>query len=290
VARFVLYSLELSGDEYEEHVQKVFKDLRDEGSQAVSLNFPVSQNATLSIVTLCHPPQKNPDKKTIIYFPRNFEIWQKSISFLQKLHQDTGADIHAINYRGTGDGTGFPEVSDTLIQDGLSYVQSLDLSNNNIVLFGDDIGAAVAKNVAGILELENINLDVVSVRSFICLSELIRRTAPIAPDFCANFAEKMHWKLDVEAALRRLKGRLICVYAAHDPIIPSEISVKAFIETAPENTLKFRKIELICMDEAAFKEEHPQMAEDPDCNSHIRPFAASELNSIATAIKALWVN
>src|SRR5437763_1455115 len=45
VARFVLYSLELTGDEYEEHVQKVFKELKDEGSQVASLNFPVNQNS-----------------------------------------------------------------------------------------------------------------------------------------------------------------------------------------------------------------------------------------------------
>ncbi len=293
-ARFVLYSLnELSGEEYQERANIQLATLNSEGSQTALQSFATTLNATLSTVTLVHPPQINPSKHTIVYFPTNFEIWQASIDYLISLHKEACADVYALNYRGTGGSNGFAETEDMLINDGLAYVQDLiakGVPADKIALFGGDIGGAVAVAVAAKLAEQGIVVDIISIRSFKTLTAVIREALPVAPDLFANFAAKMHWKLNAEADLPKLKGNFICMSSDQDPILPVAIQIKAALEAAPTNTLQLQSTHYIKMDENAFVKDFPQLAEDPDCNPHIRPFAKSEQVELIAAIKSLWKN
>lgn len=293
-ARFVLYSLnELTGEEYQERAEVQLATLTSEGSETAIRKFPTTQNATLSVATLLHGPDKNPDKKTIVYFPTNFEIWQGSIDYLISLHKSTHTDLHAMNYRGIGGSDGFPEIEDTLINDGIAYVRDLirqGVPANKIAVYGDSIGASVAMSVAAQLADENIVVHTIPIRSFRLLADVIAQVLPVAADTAARFAATMGWKLDSQVLLPRLKGRMICMYSEQDPMVPIAASIKTALETAPAGSLQLTSIEYVKMDEAAFSQECPQFAEDPDLHPHIRPFAPSEQASLVAAIHRLWAN
>lgn len=293
-ARFVLYSLnELTGEEYQEAANQELAALEKEGSTAEQIHFPTTQNATLSVATILHPEAKNPQKKTIVYFPTNFELWQMPYTrgYLKALHTDAAVNIHAINYPGTGGSTGFPEVEETLINDGLNYVQHLikdGVHPSNIALVGGDIGGALATIIASKLAAENHTVHVVSIRSFRSLTSMIETIFPLASHKVAQFAAAMNWKLDVETVLPTLKGRFICMYNEHDPMIPVAVSIKTALENAPAGSLQFASIEYLKMDDDAFALENKTMAEDPDCTPHVRPLAKTEVAQIAASIKRIW--
>lgn len=293
-ARFVLYSLnELTGEEYQERAEVQLATLTSEGSETAIRKFPTTDNTTLSVATILHPQHKNPDKKTIVYFPTSFEIWQGSIDYLISLHKSTQTDIHAINYRGTGGSDGFPEKEDTLINDGIAYVKDLIQSGvpaNKISVFGGSVGASVAMSVAAQLADEHQDINIIAVRPFILLADLIAQVLPVAADTMAQFAAKVGWKLDAQPLLPRFKGRMICVYNEQDPMVPIAKSLKTALETAPAGSLQLKSIEYVKMDEVAFSHECPSIAEDPDCNPHVRPFAPSEQASLVAAINRLWAN
>lgn len=292
-ARFVLYSLnELTGEEYQENADMQLTMLISEGSDAAIRKFPTTQNATLSVATLLHAQNKNPNRQTIVYFPANFDIWQASIDFLIRLHKSTNTNIHAINYRGTGGSDGFPEVEDTLINDGIAYVKNLIQSGvqpGKIALFGGSIGAGVCLAVAARLADENIVVNTIPLRSYKVLADIIAQVLPVAAHSTARFAAKMGWKLDSQAVLPKLRGHMICMYSEQDPMVPVARSIKNAIETAPAGSLQLASIEYVEMHEDDFAKECPQRVEDPDCNPHIRPFAPSEEAALAAAINRLWL-
>lgn len=80
------------------------------------------------------------------------------------------------------------------------------------------------------------------------------------------------------------------MYSEQDPMVPIAASIKTALETAPAGSLQLTSIEYVKMDEAAFSQECPQFAEDPDLHPHIRPFAPSEQASLVAAIHRLWAN
>lgn len=281
-ARFVLYSLnELTGEEYQEHAEVELTKLIGEGTHAEIEQFQVSHDATLSVVKMVHPREKNAPKRTIVYLPANFEIWQGSIDYLKMLHQDLQADVYAINYRGTGGSTGFPEVDSCLINDVYAYVEKLIRSGvpaEQVVLFGGSIGGAVGTIVAGRFGDRNLAVNSVTIRSFRSLTALIEEFSTIA----AQFAKTFEWQLNQEEALDHVKGRLICMYSDQDPVIPEHVGIKAAID-AKKTACTFIK-----MDEAEFLRECKQLAENPDLTPHIRPFTKGEQLKLATAIQAVW--
>lgn len=275
-ARFVLYSInELTGNEHQPRADAELEKLIALGSQALHNRFATADGHSLSTVQLT----KNSHRKAIIYFPASYEIWQTAIDFLKQLHTEAEVDVYAINYRRSGSSTGFPENEHVLVEDGLNYVRDL-ISKGvaNPILFGSDIGAAVATKIAAQLEQD---VDLVSLRPYGSLTEVIRQVFPLAPDFSASFAEAMNWGLDTQDALPHLRKNLICMYSEKDPYVPTP----ARLHTALATNLK--SLQIFKMDESAFAQEFPALAEDPDWTPHIRPLASSERAQLIDAIKKL---
>ncbi|MCE5294072.1 MAG: hypothetical protein LLF94_05605 [Chlamydiales bacterium] len=294
VARFVLYSInELSGKDQKAQAESQLAAIRQTGSCAEEYLFKASDSVTLSCVQLIHPKEINPQSHTIIYFPTNFEIWQASLPKLKHLQDNTAANVHALNWRKTGGSTSFPEVQQTLISDGVAYVRELmkqGIPPANIVLYGDDIGAAVAATVAAELVNDDIQVDLVSLRGYRSLTALIRHTMPACANVIARIAACMNWELNVEAVLPKLTGRIICMYHEHDPIVPLPISLKtAITEAQAKGSLNAHSVQFIKMNENAFTNEFPQFAEDTDITPHNRNLATIEQQWLYALIKKLWI-
>lgn len=284
VARVYMYSLnELTGDEHRDFANHKIEKLKEKGSIVTESPFPTSLKASLSTISLVHTLVTNPERRSLIYFPGQYEIWQSAIDFLGKLHLEAGINVYAINYRGTGTSTGFPETEELMLEDAHAYIQSCNLPKESVILAGSDIGAAIATKLGS-----KHSYDIVSIRSFRSMTKLIQATFPIFSNFFAEFARGLHWSFDVESDLKNHTRNFVCVYSEHDTLIPFEQSVRAFIEEEKDEAFPSSKIHTIKLDEADFFEESPQLAEDPDCNPHVRPFTTKERGELVRAIMAIW--
>jgi len=284
IARYVFFSLnELTGNEHKEHAERVLAKLQN--STITRSDFAVSLHAKLSVISMTRPENRH----TLVYFPGHYEIWQSAANFLSKLHVEADVNVYAINYRGTGTSSGFPETEDLLLEDAKAFINDLVATHNipkeSICLAGSDIGGAIA-TLAG----SELLCDVISIRSFRSLTKLIQATFPLFSNAAAQFAKGLHWNFDVETALKNHTKSFITVFSENDPQIPYEQSTRAFIEQQTEEPLKCKKITTIKLDEADFLIESPQYAEDPDCNPHVRPLTTNERGQLVVAIKSLWEN
>ncbi len=284
VARLCIYSLnELTGDEHKDFANHKINKLREKGSIVTETSFATTLHASLSAISLTHSQEKNPNRHSLVYFPGQYEIWQSAMDLLSKLHLEAHVDVYAVNYRGTGTSSGFPETEELMIQDAYAYIASLGIPNDSLILAGSDIGGAIATKLGS-----EHNYDIVSIRSFRSMTKLMRATFPIFSHFFADFAERLHWAFTVEPALKSHTKQFVCIFSENDPIIPFDQSVRAFIEEEKEESFPSSKLTTIKLDEADFIQESPQLAEDPDCNPHVRPLTTNERTALVRAIDAIW--
>ncbi|MBS0633845.1 MAG: hypothetical protein JSR37_00090 [Verrucomicrobia bacterium] len=274
-ARIVLYSLnELSGNEHLHSADSELLALTAQGSAANHVRFITNDGTSLSTVELLHPEHR----ESVVYLPTSYEIWQwpATLNFLKELHTAAKVNVYALNYRKTGSSAGFPENEHQLFNDSLQYVQSLIAKGANITVFGSDIGAALAIKVAAAQ-----NLNVIALRPYSSLTEVIQQVFPLAPDFAAQFAKAMDWSLDTSEALPQLQKKMICMYSEQDSFVPTAARLKTALAA------HLASLQIIKMDEEAFTQEFPQLAQDPDCKPHIRPLASTERAELFAAIKHL---
>ena len=93
-------------------VRRVFIKTEDDGTvlDAVRFNNP-------------NAPQDSSKAKWIIWFNANGVIYEQILPFLQNYASRLNAHAIAFNYRGVGDSTGFPHVSEALKDDGRALIK-----------------------------------------------------------------------------------------------------------------------------------------------------------------------
>lgn len=264
VAKIVLPRLEITVSQ--ESINNHFKELRNLGSTAVAATFGPKN---LSVLSLLSPSSKNPEQKTVIYLPARSSCWQQHLRYLKKLHLDSGVHIYAPNYHGNK--------ADMLVTDIHAFTKWLiqnGIPANKLILFGSDMGAAIATCTAAKLEEEGITVDVISDGGYKSFGAYIRHNVPLCSKMAAKIVQAASWEFDVEGALKKLKGRFYCLASPQDSTVPPWISVKSLVDDA----------RCIVKDENEFMREHPQYAQDPDYNPHTRPFTRREHEALVAAI------
>jgi len=292
-ALFILPSLvQISDDELQKFQLKATENidvLKAAKVQAEEISLTLDDEVTkLSGISLALPQEKNPERKTILYFPGNLDYWQKSLPFLAQLQDMCAADLLCYNYRGIAGSNGFPENQEVLINDGVKQVKELirkGTPSDRIFLTGRSIGGTLSLMIAAKLVDEGIVVDAGPLMAPRSIMAIIRSSFTVSANFFANFVDRMNWGFDGEAALKKLKGRLIYMNNELDPVVLIQDSVSAAVKVA---NLSVKESVSIKMDIDDFNREFPDLREDPENNHHVRPFTKLEMKLFTDAIKNLW--
>lgn len=225
---------------------------------------------TLEGVGLSHQLEINPDRKTIVYFLANNELWQSTLPTLSDLHQHTGCNVTCYNYRGTGKTEGFPTIEAHAINDGVRQVRDLlakGIEADNIMLYGSSLfGGSIATSVAKKLQQEGFILNVCLERCPRSLSSVIKKTAVIFANELASLPAQFGWNLNPEETLTELRGKVIVIDRAEDCLEST-----TFIE----------------MNDEEFLRQNSAAAAEINFDPYTRPFSERERTELYTAIKKL---
>ena len=91
----------------------------------------------------CYYQAINPDAKTVVYFHGNGEVVADYLPDFPKWIARAGCNCLLAEYRGYGMSTGHPALAG-MLEDVIPIVQSLNLPDRQIVLFGRSIGSLYA--------------------------------------------------------------------------------------------------------------------------------------------------
>ncbi len=236
-------------------------------------------------IHLTHTLEQNPTRRTILYFPGNAEIWQKSFYFLLWLHKNAGVNVLCCNTRGVGDWNESLTFDVDLIEDGVTSVRHLltqGIAPKDITLYGRSLGGAVAACAAAELVKEDISLHHINERSFKNLQAVIRSVVPVFGDCAALMAESFNWRLNAEKAFSSLRGHVVVLYNDRDELVRPSAAFRSVVERAPAHNAQ--KITTIEMNDAEYWGEGGQI----EHNSHCRAFSSREQRELLAAIKSIW--
>jgi len=193
-----------------------------------------------------HLPATSPSKSSIIFFHGNAENITTHIASVYWLPEN-GYEVFLFDYRGYGRSQGTPQI-DTVIEDArlmIDYVSNHSTSTNqNFVIFGQSLGAAIAINAAA--ELENKNLKALIIdSSFSGFRKIAREklsdiwlTWPVQAPLSLAFTNKYSPK---KMAPIISPVPLLVIHGSADKIIPIRHGEEIFQSAKPPKS--FWKIE-----------------------------------------------
>jgi len=276
-----------------ESLKDAFEKIRAQhtNTSCEQVELSINEKVTLEGIQLIHDKTVEArERKVIVVFSPNNQIWQYSFDFLKDLFNETGHDVVCYNYRATGLSGGLPQSEDTLIQDGQKVVEKLIKDGHlpkNITLYGKSLGALVAGHVAA-----KVSDDYGPVQTaLVCcpknIQAAISHIVPYIGNKVAELAGAFHWKFDMDQVLGKLQGKLVVIYNDTDTtILPPAIAINKDALEKLLGECKLQSIQYISMDDAKFAEENPEVAKKPYCNGHYRPFSKGEMEQVVTAIKS----
>lgn len=186
-------------------------------------------------------PDKPLSDKWIVVFNGMGDLSDNHIEALEKLANDTNANVISFDYRGVGTSGGKAVCMDDLVEDGtmvLDYLKDVQVDPKNILLYGHSMGGGVAAKLHG---ESNHPGPLLSESSFSTFATAISKKKN---RFVAFFVKLFNWDLDATKFFESTKGKGIIVNR-RDPTVPySEASLyKKLTRTAlPETTIKRVKI------------------------------------------------
>lgn len=192
-------------------------------------------------LTLWHSNAKN--RYIILYFHGNAGNLGDRANKLAYLHRNTGYDIAAISYRGYPGSEGKPSEL-AFHQDAeftLKYLVELGYKVENIILYGESLGSAMAIKLAGKYSVKAIFLE--------------------APFWSASsLAKRSYWFLPIEILmldkyesykfLSQITSPVYLIHGTKDKVTPINHSRKIY-NNLPDNILK-RKTEISGADHLEF--------------------------------------
>lgn len=254
-------------------------------TQAKRVSIESDDNVQLDGVLFTHTAVATKNRKTLVVFLGNCELWQESLDNLYWLFKNSGKDVLCCNYRGTGNSSGFPRSDSDFVTDGKNQVLSLiakGVTPKHIVLYGKGFGGAVATLTTAGLDEEGTKVHLTNQGSFRSMLALARHTIPYFKEFFVGQLEAMRMAFDAESALTKVKGQVIVIHNDSNPQIPYPVSFNA---AAREKGLK--KVTFIQLDDQEFIRNHPEYIADSSLFSHNRPFSAVEEAVLAQALQSI---
>ncbi|MBS0635697.1 MAG: alpha/beta hydrolase fold domain-containing protein [Verrucomicrobia bacterium] len=218
------------------------------------------------------------ERKIIVYFLPNYELWQQKLAIFQELRLNLGVDVISSNYRGCGKSEGFPLDEKPLIDDGLAQVQQLldqGAKPENIALYGYSLGGGISMAVAGLLEDNGVSVNVINERSFGSLSAVVKSMEVFGKELAAIGVNSLGWKLPSEEHLPKLKGRVVVIHNDYDELIEYNPSLKGSIDS--KKPANMAKITCVAMSKTRTKSQHN------------RAWTAQETKAIYDAIRKIFV-
>ena len=91
----------------------------------------------------CYYQAVNPDAKTVVYFHGNGEVVADYVPGFSEWMARAGHNLLLAEYRGYGMSTGYPALV-SMLEDVVPIIQSLNIPDQKIVLFGRSIGSLYA--------------------------------------------------------------------------------------------------------------------------------------------------
>lgn len=265
---------------------KISKYTQDKLSEIKPCSFTAEAGCTLSGVAFTHAPVSEKARKQIVFFNGNQGIWQTSISQLQKIHRETGANVVSYNYRGITKDTPFPTRDEDLINDGaktvLDMIQKQGIQASDITLFGQSLGGAMSVCVAAKLLEHGVVVDVVADRTFSNVRNEFSKFLPFLGSLIGRLAQRYSWNLNAEEAIKKLEGRVIVLYHKGDNVIKLPASLKTAVVKNPN----LKHVTLIKMKEDATPWKHDHIFFLRFFKAHGRPLNKTEFGKLKAAMAA----
>jgi hypothetical protein len=178
-----------------------------------------SKGACIEGVCLYNPLiTKTPpcDQRWIFWCCGNGEHYEELLEFGQKYSQEVGTHILLFNYRGIGASSGYPRVSQDLVDDGVACFKFLinkGIDPKNILIHGRSLGGGTGIQVRSYWPEGPF----LSERSFTSASMMAQET------YGSLFKRLVflgNWEFDSVKAWKKITGTKIVIYHQGDLIIP----------------------------------------------------------------------
>ncbi len=269
-----LFSAKKVDELYTEATTTGFQSLLQRGiiAEVVTMNidYPEKQeHVTLNGVRLKpHIEGNATPKNTILYVMPNGDLWERHLNKLQLLQRLTGATILCYNYRQVGKSAGPFTSQENAIDDTMAVARHLIDQGIYPFIHGFSLGGGVGIQVVARLEQEGITLHHCNERSFASLPLVVDN---LFPAFIASIVNSIirwaHWTLESDAALAQLRGRVLIMSHAKDPVIraPSQLKEAAMKLLAHSPSSPKARIEYIDMN-----------AWHDEVFGHVRPWFSKE--------------
>lgn len=174
-------------------------------------------------------------KATLVWFHGNAGNIGDRVEHIERLHRKTEFNIFIFDYRGYGRSAGSPSEAGSYL-DGdaaMDFVRTeLAIASQQLVIFGQSLGAAVAADIAGRHDSRAAILEspFASIRA---MAKIVLPFLPIGPLLNAKF--------DVIDKVGKIKAPLLVLHGDRDEIVPFEQGQQVF--AAARQPKKFQRIE-----------------------------------------------
>ena len=179
-------------------------------------------------------PGRN-DEVTLLWFHGNAGNLGDRVGLLELLHDELGIGIFAVDYRGYGRSEGKPSETGLYAdaQAALDAAQNYaGASSEEIVIFGQSLGAAVAVELATSQPVRGVVLEA----AFTSIRDMARHHysfLPVGPLLRTSF--------DSESRIATIDAPLLMVHGQNDEIVPLDMGRRLF--AAAEEPKEFSKVE-----------------------------------------------
>ncbi|UCD55652.1 MAG: alpha/beta hydrolase [Candidatus Omnitrophota bacterium] len=144
-----------------------------------------------------------------------------------------GLNVFIFDYRGYGKSEGSPSEPGLYKDVDAAYkylVEKRKVPENNIILYGESIGGAVAVNLAAKNEVGAL----ITEETFTSIKDMIKIYYPLIPHFIISS------KLDSVSKIKNIKSPKLIIHSIDDEIVPFRLGEKLFDAAKPPK--KFLKI------------------------------------------------
>ena len=174
------------------------------------------------------------ESPTLLWFHGNAGNLGDRVGLLELLHDELGLGIFMVDYRGYGRSEGKPS-EDGLYADARAALEAVmehsDEGSDEVVVFGQSLGAAVAVELASARPLGGVVLEA----AFTSIPDMARHHysfLPVGPLLRTSF--------DSEARIAEIDAPLLMIHGENDDIVPIEMGRKVF--EAAESPKEFRAV------------------------------------------------
>jgi pimeloyl-ACP methyl ester carboxylesterase len=180
----------------------------------------------------CYYQVANPDAKTVIYFHGNGEVVADYLPGFAEWITRTGCNLLLAEYRGYGMSSGTPALAG-MLDDVVPIIQSLQIPDHKVVLFGRSIGSLYALH--GVSRRPQLGGLIIESGVADLTERFFQRVAPEelgVPE--AAVVDELRKYFDYARKLGRFQGQTLILHARHDELLPAR-HAEMLYAAAPES-------------------------------------------------------